>query len=64
MKKAILLLSMVAAMATTFTVTSCSSDEFGVEASQNGVLTLSFTGEKISTYKTLTLQIKEINTGT
>lgn len=63
MKKRILLLSLVVIMAT-FSVTSCSSDDdFGVTATQNGVLTLSFTGENISTYKTLEIEILEVNTG-
>ncbi|KMQ61277.1 hypothetical protein ACM39_17830 [Chryseobacterium sp. FH2] len=63
MKKRILLLSLAAMMATTFTVTSCSSDDFGVQTAQNGVLTLSFSGENISSYQTLNIEIREINTG-
>lgn len=63
MKKRVLLLSLVAMMTTTFTVTSCSSDDFGTTASQNGVLTLNFSGENISSYKTLDIEIKEVNTG-
>ncbi|MDR3026134.1 DUF4876 domain-containing protein [Chryseobacterium sp.] len=64
MKKRILLLSLAAMMATTFTVTSCSSDDdFGVTAAQNGVLTLSFSGENISSYEKLDIELKEVNTG-
>lgn len=64
MKKRVLLLSLVAMMgATTFTLTSCSNDDFGTEASQNGVLTLSFTGENISSYENLDIEIREVNTG-
>ncbi|MCW3160030.1 DUF4876 domain-containing protein [Chryseobacterium oryctis] len=64
MKKRVLLLSLLAMMTTTtFTVTSCSSDDFGIQATQNGVLTLSFSGENITSFKTLEIEIKEINTG-
>lgn len=63
MKKRVLLLSLAAMMATTFTVTSCSSDDFGASTTQTGVLTLSFSGENISSYKSLDLEIKEVNTG-
>lgn len=65
MKKRVILLSFVAAMATGFTVTSCSSDDdFGVTAKQNGVLTLNFTGENITEYTNLEIEIMEINTKT
>ena len=64
MKKGFILLSLVAAMATGFTVTSCSSDDdFGATAKQNGVLTINFTGENITEYTNLEVEIKEINTG-
>lgn len=64
MKKVFILLSLVAAMATGVTVVSCSSDdEFGATAKQNGVLTLNFTGENITEYTNLEVEIKEINTG-
>ncbi|MGO4710357.1 DUF4876 domain-containing protein [Chryseobacterium sp. 2TAF14] len=64
MKKRVILLSLIAAMATGFTVTSCSSDDdFGVTAKQNGVLTLTFTGENITEYTNLDVEIIEINTG-
>ncbi|MBD3903100.1 DUF4876 domain-containing protein [Chryseobacterium sp. Ch-15] len=64
MKKGFILLSLVAAMATGFTVVSCSSDDdFGATAKQNGVLTLNFTGENITEYTNLEVEIKEINTG-
>lgn len=65
MKKRVILLSLVAAMATGFTVTSCSSDDdFGVTAKQTGVLTLNFTGENITEYTNLEVEIMEINTKT
>lgn len=63
MKKRILLLSFVAMMGTAFTVTSCTNDDFGVQNSQNGVLTLSFSGENISSYENLDIEIREVNTG-
>lgn len=63
MKKRVLLLSLAAMMATTFTVTSCTSDDFGTTTTQNGVLTLNFSGENISSYKSLDLEIREVNTG-
>ncbi|MEJ5104391.1 DUF4876 domain-containing protein [Chryseobacterium sp. MYb328] len=64
MKKRFLLLSFVAMMGTAFTVTSCTDDEFGVQAAgQNGVLTLSFTGENISIYEKLDIEAIEVNTG-
>ncbi|RXM52720.1 MULTISPECIES: DUF4876 domain-containing protein [unclassified Chryseobacterium] len=64
MKKRVLLLSLAAMMATTFTVTSCTSDDFGTTTTQKGVLTLNFSGENISTYKSLDIEIREVNTGT
>lgn len=64
MKKNILLVGFLA-FAASFTIVSCSDDDgFGVEQTQNSVLILSFTGENIADYKTLNLEIKEINTGT
>lgn len=63
MKKRFLLLGFVAMMGTAFTVTSCTDDEFGVQASQNGILTLSFTGDNISIYETLDIEAIEVNTG-
>lgn len=63
MKKRVLMIGLAAMMATTFTVTSCSDDDFGVQASQNGVLTLSFSGENISSYDSLNIELKEVNTG-
>lgn len=63
MKKRVLILGLAAMMATTFTVTSCSDDDFGVQAAQNGVLTLSFSGENISSYENLHIELKEVNTG-
>lgn len=64
MKKRVLLLSLAAMLATTFTVTSCTSDDFGTTTTQKGVLTLNFSGENISTYKSLDIEIREVNTGT
>jgi len=65
MKKTVLLLSIAAALATGFTVSSCSSDDdFGSSVSQTGVLTMNFTGDQIANYQTLDISIKEINTGT
>lgn len=65
MKKGFILLSLVAAMATGVTVISCSSDDdFGATAKQNGVLTLNFTGENITEYTNLEVEITEINTKT
>lgn len=65
MKKSVILLGLAAAMATGFTVTSCSSDDdFGVTAKQNGVLTLNVTGEGITAYKGINIEITELNTGT
>lgn len=63
MKKRILLLSFVAMMGTAFTVTSCTDDDFGVQTGQNGVLTLSFTGENIASYENLDIEVREVNTG-
>ncbi|KFF23090.1 DUF4876 domain-containing protein [Chryseobacterium sp. JM1] len=64
MKKRVILLSLAAMMTATFTVTSCSSDDdFGVTTAQKGVLTLSFSGDDISSYKTLDVELKEVNTG-
>lgn len=64
MKKRVLLLSLAAMLATTFTVTSCTSDDFGTTTTQKGVLTLNFSGENITTYKSLDIEIREVNTGT
>lgn len=63
MKKRVLMIGLSMMIATTLTVTSCSDDEFGVQASQNGVLTLSFSGENISSYENLNIELKEVNTG-
>ncbi|SDJ40512.1 DUF4876 domain-containing protein [Chryseobacterium jejuense] len=63
MKKRFLLLGFVAMIGTAFTVTSCTSDEFGVQTTQNGVLTLAFSGENISIYETLDIEAIEVNTG-
>lgn len=63
MKKNIFLLGFLA-LTSTFTLTSCAEDDgFGVEQTQNSVLTLSFSGENIKEYKNLILEIREVNTG-
>lgn len=62
MKKRVLLLSFLAISAS-YTLVSCSNDDdFGTEIVQNSTLTLSFKGENISTYKTLEVEVKELNT--
>ncbi|TGN27887.1 DUF4876 domain-containing protein [Empedobacter tilapiae] len=63
MKQRFLLLSFLA-LTTSYTLVSCSNDDdFGTEIVQNSTLTLSFNGENISTYKTLEIEVKELNTG-
>ena len=63
MKKRILLLGILV-ITSTLTITSCSDDDgFNVEQTQKSILTLGFRGENISTYKTLNIDILEINTG-
>ncbi|WP_312077274.1 DUF4876 domain-containing protein [Chryseobacterium sp.] len=64
MKKRVLLLSLAAALVKGFTVTSCSSDDdFGVTAKQNGKLALKFTGEGVTEFKGITVEVMELNTG-
>lgn len=63
MKQRFLLLSFLA-LATSYTLVSCSNDDdFGTEIVQNSTLTLSFNGENIKTYKTLEVEVKEVNSG-
>lgn len=63
MRKRILILGLFA-LSATFTMTSCADDDgFGVEQVQNSVLTLVMRGQNISDYKTLTVELLEINTG-
>ncbi len=63
MKQRFLLLSFLA-LTTSYTLVSCSNDDdFGTEIVQNSTLTLSFNGENIKTYKTLEVEVKEVNTG-
>ncbi len=63
MKKRFLLLSFMAITAS-YSLVSCSSDDdFGTEQVQSSALVLSFQGEGIATYKSLTVEILEINTG-
>lgn len=61
MKKRVLQLSLAAIVATV--VTSCTTDDFGGSNAKTEILTLSFSGENISSYKTLDIEIKENNTG-
>lgn len=63
MKKRFLLLSFMAITAS-YSLVSCSSDDdFGTEQVQSSALVLSFQGEEIATYKSLTVDILEVNTG-
>ena len=63
MKKRFLLLSFLAVSAS-YTFVSCSNDDdFGTEVVQNSTLTLSFKGDNITTYKSLEIEVKELNTG-
>lgn len=66
MKKGFLLIGLVAAMATTMTV-SCSrdNDEFGngVVAAQKSNLTITLSGKDVSAYKNVEIEIQEVNTG-
>lgn len=66
MKKGFLLIGLVAAMATTVTV-SCSrdNDEFGngVAVEQKSNLTITLSGKDVSAYKNVEVEIQEVNTG-
>ena len=66
MKKGLLLIGLVAAMATTMTV-SCSrdNDEFGsgVVGAQKSNLTITLSGKDVSSYKNVEIEIQEVNTG-
>ena len=66
MKKGFLLIGLVAAMATTVTV-SCSrdNDEFGsgVVVAQKSNLTITLSGKDVSAYKNVAVEIQEVNTG-
>ncbi|WP_413533972.1 DUF4876 domain-containing protein [Empedobacter brevis] len=63
MKQKFLLLSFLALTAS-YTLVSCNNeDDFGTEMVQNQVVTVSFKGENIKTYKTLDIEAKEVNTG-
>lgn len=66
MKKGLLLIGLVAAMATTVTV-SCSrdNDEFGsgVVVAQKSNLTITLSGKDVSSYKNVEIEIQEVNTG-
>ena len=66
MKKGFLLIGLLAAMATTVTV-SCSrdDDEFGsgVIVAQKSNLTITLSADNVSTYKNVAIEIQEVNTG-
>ena len=66
MKKGLLLIGLVSAMATTMTV-SCSrdNDEFGsgVVVAQKSNLTITLSGKDVSSYKNVEIEIQEVNTG-
>ncbi len=63
MKKNIFLLGFLV-LTSTFTLTSCADDDgFGVVQTQNSILTLSFSGANIQEYKSLNVEIREVNTG-
>lgn len=66
MKKGFLLIGLLAAMATTVTV-SCSrdNDEFGsgVVVAQKSNLTITLSGKDVSSYKNVAVEIQEVNTG-
>ena len=63
MKKKFLILGFLA-LTTSLTITSCSNDDsFENQQNKESVVTLSFTGENIAEYKSLNIQILEINTG-
>lgn len=63
MQKKILLLGFLL-LTSSFTVISCAEDDgFGVEQTNNSVVSLTLTGSNISEYKTITIQATEINTG-
>lgn len=64
MKKSILFVGFLTLATTSFTLTSCSDDDgFGVEQAANSVLTLSFRGQDVREYRTLNVEVTEINTG-
>ena len=66
MKKGLLLIGLVEAMATTMTV-SCSrdNDEFGsgVEKKKKSNLTITLSGKDVSSYRNVEIEIQEVNTG-
>lgn len=63
MKNRLLIVGLLV-LTTSITFTSCADDDgFGVEQTQTSVLTLGFRGQNISTYKSLNIEIVEVNTG-
>lgn len=63
MKKGFLLIGLLAAMATTVTVSCSRDDDFGNVISQKSVLTINLSGANITSYKNVDLVIQETNTG-
>ncbi|MPS71845.1 MAG: DUF4876 domain-containing protein [Chryseobacterium sp.] len=65
MKKRFLTIGLMAVLASSAVIVSCSSDDdnFGTEVSQKSVLTVTLTGDNIATYKTIELEILETNSG-
>lgn len=65
MKKTILAIGFLAAVAISSVSISCSSDndDFGTEVAQKSVLTITLTGNHIATYKKVDLEILETNSG-
>ena len=63
MKKRILILSLFILSTSSALVSCTNDDDFGVDVVQNSVLTLSFKGDDIKTYKSLEIETVELNTG-
>ena len=65
MKKRFLAIGLMAVLASSAVIVSCSSDndDFGTEVSQKSVLTVTLSGDNIATYDTIKLEILETNSG-
>lgn len=63
MKKNFLLLSLLGLTLTTSIISCSKDDDFGFEQSQKSNVSMTFTGENITNYKTLEIEILETNTG-
>ncbi|MPT31938.1 MAG: DUF4876 domain-containing protein [Chryseobacterium sp.] len=65
MKKRFLAIGLMAVLASSAVIVSCSSDDdsFGTEVSQKSVLTVTLSGDNIATYKKIELEILETNSG-